>query len=58
MNGMILGDGTASLSSGVSAAMTVITAVMEAITGNPILLACFCMGLIGLAVSALRRMKH
>lgn len=56
MTGAILGEGT--LASGVTAAMSVITSVIEAITGNQILLACFCMGLIGLAVGALRKMKR
>lgn len=58
MTGAVLASASGSLSSGVSAAMTVITAVMDAITGNSILLACFCMGLIGLAVGALKSMKH
>lgn len=56
MSGAILGEGT--LASGVTAAMSVITSVIDAITGNQILLACFCMGLIGLAVGALRKMKR
>lgn len=58
MGGTVLASGGGSLSSGVTAAMSVITSVMDAITGNPILLACFCMSLIGLAVGALRSMKH
>lgn len=56
MGGAVLADGT--LASGVTAAMSVITSVMDAITGNSILLACFCMSLIGLAVGALRSMQH
>lgn len=59
MNGALLASGSGgTLSSGVTAAMSVITSVMDAIVGNPILLACFCMSLIGLAVGALRSMKH
>lgn len=59
MNGALLASGSGgTLSSGVTAAMSVITSVMDAITGNSILLACFCMSLIGLAVGALRSMKH
>lgn len=59
MNGAILGAASGGgLASGVSAAMSVVTSMLTAITGNDILLACFCMSILGSAVAVVKSLKH
>ena len=54
---MALLASSTSLTDGVSSVMGVVSTVMTTITGNPILLACFCIGVVGAGIGLAKRLK-
>lgn len=55
--GVIVATGTTgTLSSGVSDIMGVVSTMMTTITGNPILLAAFCIGIAGAAIGLAKKL--
>lgn len=55
--GVIVATATAgTLSSGVSDIMGVVSTMMSTITGNPILLAAFCIGIAGAAIGLAKKL--
>lgn len=55
--GVIVGTGTAgTLTSGVSDIMSVVSTMMDTITGNPILLAAFCIGIASAAIGLAKKL--
>jgi len=46
------------MAEGVASFMTVVTSVITAISSQPVLMACFCAGLVGTAVGVVKRLAH
>lgn len=54
----ILAESTGSMTQAVSDVMGVVSTVMSTITGNTILMAFFCAGIIGVAIAIVRKLKR
>ena len=55
---MVLAEGSVTMSSAVSDIFTIASKALTVVTGNPVLMAFFCAGLIGIGIGVVRKLKR